>query len=603
MKRVTLTLLIATLLSVASAFAQDCDYSGTTGTLQWCLKNGTLTISGEGAMPDYEVNNVPWYGYGYTENIHTVIIENGVTTIGNYAFRYCRGLTSATIPSSITRIGTEAFSYCVKLPSIIIPDGVTSIEYGTFAICESLTSVVIPNSVTIISDYAFDACINLPSITIPNSVISIGKQAFVFCWRLASITLSNKLTDIGDTAFGDCASLISITIPNSVKKIGHLPFLYCYQLTSIDVESENVKYSSDNGILFDKNQNTLIWCPAKNEIGAYIVPENVTKIMGFAFDHCTGLTSIIIPNGVRDIDSRVFDNCTNLTSVILSNSITRIRYATFLYCTSLTSITIPNGVTRIDADVFCGCINLRSIIIPKSLKHIEGSIFYNCKNLTSITNNSPVPCTIYPDVFEGMTQSTCMLKVPNSAVTAYQNADVWKEFNVIGGGIAVNTKANEIDFGYTINEGLYEVGDNVNVIAIPNDGYEFVNWTKNGEVVSTKALYDFTVTEDVELVANFKKGEVGIDPVGANNYSPLRVYPNPTRGELRIMNNEQLTMNNVEIYDVLGRLVFISPNPSEGGELAPSPLERDGVRLNVSHLPAGIYFLRIGNKTAKFVKQ
>ena len=83
----------------------------------------------------------------------------------------------------------------------------------------------------------------------------------------------------------------------------------------------------------------------------------------------------------------------------------------------------------------------------------------------------------------------------------------------------------------------------------------------------------------------------------------IMIYPNPTTGELKIMNNKQLTVNNVEIYDVLGRLVFTSPNPSEEGKLATSPLERDGVRLNVSHLPTGVYFLRIGDKTAKFVKE
>ena len=134
---------LAMLLSVANVFAQDCDYSGTTGELEWCLKDGTLTISGEGEMPDYGYGESPWWEY--RETIETVVIETGVTSVGNNAFSYCTYLISTTIPNGVTKIGKAAFNVCSVMSSITIPDSVTSIGDGAFGDCNSLTSITIPN--------------------------------------------------------------------------------------------------------------------------------------------------------------------------------------------------------------------------------------------------------------------------------------------------------------------------------------------------------------------------------------------------------------------------------------------------------------------------
>ena len=155
---------------------------------KWILDNatGTLTISGTGDMYDYnDYFSVPWYAF--TEDIKKVVINNGITSIGDHAFYNCTSLTSITIPDSVTSIGDHAFENWASLTSITIPDSVTSIGAMAFYYCLSLTSITIPNSVTSIGNGAFENCISLTSITIPNSVTSIGYSAFENCTSLEDV--------------------------------------------------------------------------------------------------------------------------------------------------------------------------------------------------------------------------------------------------------------------------------------------------------------------------------------------------------------------------------------------------------------------------------
>ncbi len=191
--------LIFTLLPV-SAFA-DTVKSGTCGNdLTWTLdSNGTLTISGTGKMWDYDLiyddngsykTSAPW-GECYS-SITSVVINDGVTSIGYGAFGNCSSLTSVTIPDSVTSIGYSAFENCSSLTSVTIPDSVTSIGGYAFCDCSSLTSVTIPDSVTSIGVWAFSGCSSLTSVTIPDSVTSIGVWAFGDCSSLTSVTIPNK---------------------------------------------------------------------------------------------------------------------------------------------------------------------------------------------------------------------------------------------------------------------------------------------------------------------------------------------------------------------------------------------------------------------------
>lgn len=231
--------------------------SGTCGdSLTWKLScDSVLTISGTGEMTKFEsYSAVPWYSK--TGSITSVVIEEGVTSIGRDAFYSCSRLASVTIPNSVTRIGSNAFEYCISLTSIELPNSLTSIEYGVFWGCTNLTSILIPNSVTSIGWDAFYGCRSLTSIEIPNRVTSIGMNAFVGCSGITSLDIPNSVTNIEPGAFSSCTNLISVELPDSITTIEDSVFISCANLTSIEI------------------------------------PGGVTSIGLLAFYRCSGLTSI-----------------------------------------------------------------------------------------------------------------------------------------------------------------------------------------------------------------------------------------------------------------------------------------------------------------------
>ena len=180
--------------------------------LTWTLDaDGTLNISGKGAMKDYNSDDNPSPVY-QNSNVKKVVIEKGVTSIGNYAFSGCLGLKSITIPDGITSIGDHAFDSCINLRSITLPDSITSIGMWAFYNCWNVPSIIIPDGVTSIEDFTFDSCIGLTSITIPNSIINIKSSAFHNCAKLASITIPDSVTSIGESVFGDCSNLTTISL-------------------------------------------------------------------------------------------------------------------------------------------------------------------------------------------------------------------------------------------------------------------------------------------------------------------------------------------------------------------------------------------------------
>ncbi len=210
---------------------------------------------------------------------------------------------------------------------------------------------------------AFEYCDSLASVTIPNSVTSIDSGAFQYCEALSSVTIPDSVTSIGGYAFYACTSLTSVTIPDGVTDIGYSAFSYCTSLISINVEENNIKYFSVNGVLFNRNQNELMYYPAGKNDKNYEIPGSVTSIGNSAFGECRSLTNITIPDSVTSISENAFYGCASLTSVTIPNSVTSIGSYAFRYCTSLVSVTIPDSVTSIGDYAFKSCTNLKSIIV------------------------------------------------------------------------------------------------------------------------------------------------------------------------------------------------------------------------------------------------
>ena len=375
------------LTSMITAEAADYSYGDWEYNL---LEDGTVEIAGyKGEETELEIPGE--------------IDGKSVTNIRNYAFVGYKNLISITIPKSVQNIGYSAFWCCSKLTSVTIPEGVMSIKDGTFEDCSSLSSIEIPKSVT----------------------------------------------SIGNRAFDGCSSLTSIAISENVKYIGSGAFEGCNNLINIQVSEINNYYASDEGVLFNKDINKLIHCPAKKE-GEYIIPKGVTSINSCAFRECSNLTEIIIPEGVICIGDYTFDGCSSLSSIEIPQSVTSIGGSAFTRCSNLTSIhvsenncnfssvdgvlfnkgitelikcpskikgeyIIPEDVKSIAECGFEGCSSLTSIAIPSGVISIEGHTFLDCSSLSSIEIPQSITSIGY-GAFEGCSSLTS-IEIPEGVMS------------------------------------------------------------------------------------------------------------------------------------------------------------------------------------------
>ncbi|GHT14674.1 hypothetical protein AGMMS4956_12930 [Bacteroidia bacterium] len=503
------------------------------------LNGDTLTITGTGAMENFPYwGSAPWNNY--VNSITVVKINSGVTTVGDNAFVEGFGITSLTIPNTVASIGDYAF-------------------YG----CSGLTSLTLPNGVTTIGNNAFNSCIGLTSLTIGSAVTSIGNDAFYYCIGLTSVTIPNGVTVIGDYAFGGCEGL-----------------------TTINVGNTNAKYSSIDGVLFNKAQDTLILYPGGKK-GAYQMPNSVTSF-GYAFESHSGLTSIIIGDSVTAIDNYAFYGCSELTSV-----------------------TIGSAVASIGNEAFNSCIGLTSVTIDSALTTIGNRAFAYCQALRSVYNNNPTPQTITGlNVFDGVVLDSVDLYVPNAAAKAlYEAADVWKDFKSVRAIVPVT--------GVTLNKTTLALvvgaDETLTATVAPTDATnKAVTWSTSNAAVATVSetgvvtavaagTATITVTTEdgshtascaVTVTAAAGGGETpgGETPtsVEAQTIASLHIYPNPTSDQITVNSDQWNAGDKVEIYNVNGSLV---------GAYSIRPT------INIAHLPAGIYIVKVGNKVAKVVKQ
>ncbi|MBR5342904.1 MAG: leucine-rich repeat protein [Oscillospiraceae bacterium] len=397
-------------------------------SLRWMLDGTLLLISGTGDMDEFGTGTAPWYDS--RKNIQTVLIGDGVTSIGDYAFMNCSYLSDVTIPDGVTSIGSEAFYYCLALTDVTIPDGVTSIGNSAFSNCKSLTSVTIPDSVTSLEGFAFHFCTSLKDVSFGNGLTEIGDDAFCNCTALTGVTIPDSVTYIGDYAFYNCYSLTAVTIGNGVTSIGSSAFCNCTALTGVTIP-DSVTYIGDYAF---RNCTSLT---------GVTIPDSVTYIGDYAFYNCTSLASVTIGNGVTEIGKGAFLYCESLPAVTIPASVTEIGDFAFSCCSSLTgvtvaagnpaycsaggvlftkdkklllcypagktgasytvpagvtgignyafdtvpsltSVTIPDGVTSIGNYAFTGCVSLTAVTIPDSVTSIGASAFINCTTLTDV---------------------------------------------------------------------------------------------------------------------------------------------------------------------------------------------------------------------------
>ena len=293
--------------------------TGTCGDdLTWTLdKNGLLTVSGTGEMDDFFLGDMiygPWVGI--KEQVKSVKIEPGVTTIGSGAFYDFPNLTSVSLPEGLTSIGDHAFAYCEALPEVIIPAGVTYIGIEGFYNCFSITKLEVPDTVSTIGDYAFMGCQGLTSLDIPAELKQIGNYVYACCNAVTSVTIPDGVTSIGAHAFWGCEGMSSVTIPETVTQIGSNAFRACVSLTTVQI------------------------------------PDSVETIGDEAFAICEGLISVDLGEGVENIGYHAFYDCLSLTSVTIPSSVEKLGEGAFESCWNLATVEFLGDAPSIGANAF-----------------------------------------------------------------------------------------------------------------------------------------------------------------------------------------------------------------------------------------------------------
>ena len=271
---------------------------GENNCLHWEVKGSpfggkTLTISGTGAMPDFDFPNgnlAPWWNYealGMLTSFGTfklegelkkVVIKDGVTNVGDYALFFLPAATQVTLPDSVTRIGRYGIAMCSKLTGMSIPKGVT--EIGDFGLAgDGLTAVTLPDGLQSLGRGAFDTCTSLTNTTLPAAITAVPGKCFADCTKLLNVKYAGTVTAIGDLAFESCKALTAAPIPETVTEIGASAFTGCTALTDVTI------------------------------------PAGVTAIPDGCFQGCTALADMKLPGTVTSVGLNAFTGCTALKDV------------------------------------------------------------------------------------------------------------------------------------------------------------------------------------------------------------------------------------------------------------------------------------------------
>ena len=515
----------------------------------------------------------------------------------------CNGLnklTSIAIPNSVWRIEPNAFCDCTGLTAVNISDIAAWCNIGFYGSRsnplyyaknlylngEKVIDLVIPEEVKGIWQYAFAGYESLKSVTMPNNVTHIGSYAFMGCTGLTSIEIPNNVTEIGKKAFKGCSSLMSVVwnaiecTYYDVKYLGDFPFEN--QITSF------VFGDSVEGIIG-------YLCYGMDKLTSISIPNSVTSIGNNVFEGCTGLLSVEIGKGVSEIGDEAFKDCSSLASVkwnakncndfsseeipFATNPITSFtfgddveRIPAYLCCNKidLSSVVIPNLVTEIGGSAFEGCGKLRTVEIGKGITSIGNKAFADCSAIYSMGIDAIIPPIVEVSTFENVSRTT-QIKVPCSAVAAYQASSYWNEFtNYVETPytLVVNTNDNTMGNAIVIKQPTcQDISAQVQAQALP--GYEFVKWSDG----FTENPHTVFVTSDTTITAEFR---VASTPVENTYDSNVKIYANG--GNLHI---EGIT-EDYQVFDAFGRLVYVG-------------------RESALSLPCGVYVVVIGNEVQKVV--
>lgn len=360
-----------------------------------------------------------------------------VTAIGNTAFAGNRNLESITLHEQIMYIGVYAFTNS-GITSINIPKSVTCLGDYAFYGCSNLTTINVDsenphylsaNGVLFDKErtelICFPSAKEADSYTVPSTVTEIADFAF-FYTIVKSVTLPSGLTSIGYAAFYGNSNISTIVIPSTVTSIDESAFRLMPKLSAINVNTANTSYSSQNGVLYNKDKTTLITFPQGKTDNNFTVPESVTLIEHFAFENNSNLNHINLPENLLTIGYYAFFNCP-LSDITFPNALTYIGDCAF-YNNNFTSITIPSNITSIVTYAFTNCKQLQTVII-EGTPSLGAYCFAGCSNLSSVVVNSETPPEADSYTFTNISENAILYVPSEKAKENYIAETGWTGFS------------------------------------------------------------------------------------------------------------------------------------------------------------------------------
>lgn len=298
---------------------------------------GTRTFAGCSALNAVGLGNVSTIGeaaFNGCSALTEIAIPNGVETLGNYAFYGCSSLATVTLgtqersSSSLKTIGDYAFAE-TAVKSVVLPDGVSTLGNYAFNKCASLATVSLGNSLTAIGDYAFKSCSKLTSVAIPDRVTKLGTYVFQSCTGLESAKIGGGVTSVPNYMFHGCTNLVNVELSEKVTSIGNSAFYNCKGLKSLPVTESITSIGT----------NAFYGCTSLTSVN---LSDKVTSLGASAFYGCSSLTEAVLGTGITTLGSSLFRNDAKLKKVVANGKIASVSTYTFNGCSSLERIYINN---------------------------------------------------------------------------------------------------------------------------------------------------------------------------------------------------------------------------------------------------------------------
>lgn len=522
-KHITRLLFAALLLLALCIGASAAGTSGKCGpSAYWSFDSstGTLTISGSGAMNDYEYGDYPWMDY--RNSIQTIVIGDQITQIGWNAFPWT-ACSTIKFGKNVRSIGERAFNGCRNLNGdLTLPDSVQTIGAGAFQGCEKLSG----------------------DLTIPDSVQTIGDSAFEFCTGLnGTLTLGKNLRTIGKKAFSGCAFTGSLTIPEGITEIAIGTFSSLYQSSGMFTGKLTLPST-----LKTIGASAFSYTDFSGEL---LIPDGVTSIGANAFKECDGFGGLLsLPDSVKTVGEWAFYLCKGFTGLKLSASLTKIEERSFAHMYGLkTEVVIPEGVTEIGEGAF-SCSHMPSVRFPSTLKKIGKQAFY----LTfGLTNYSTITFPNGLEVIEDEAFDSCYFK--NAVVLPASIKSIGKK---VFDGYQYSGKRNDIPIGvYFLGAAPQLVGTGNANCSFPSDWTLFYLPGTSGWTGDTYAGYKIALWDGETRWDNLRTSKFGYGWDNKGNEIETSWSVNTDTGKITLTDDLNEGCAVAVSYDADGRVTSI----------------------------------------------